>query len=196
MRTDPPSPSPAPDTTLVTPRLRLRPKRLADFPEIRRLDLDAEVQHFLGRVPVTPAETRAYLEADVAIWAGAEPRSRYNFAVTRREDGALVGLCGLAGVVRGPASAEIGWQVRREDWGRGYATEAAAALLAWAFGTLRLHRVWAWTTPDNLASLRVMAKLGLRPEGRLRDHQRTPDGYRDALVHAILEPEWRAAGEG
>lgn len=77
--------------------------------------------------------------------------------------------------------------------GRGYATEAALALLAHAFGTLGLHRIVATCQPQNTPSVRVMEKLGLRREAHFRKCMRAPGGgWWDEYLYALLEEDWAA----
>ena len=73
---------------------------------------------------------------------------------------------------------EIAWRLARPFWGRGYATEAAAAALAFAFESLRLDQVVAFTTPDNVASRRVMERLGMARDPRDDfEHPLLPEGH-------------------
>jgi ribosomal-protein-alanine N-acetyltransferase len=76
----------------------------------------------------------------------------------------------------------------RRSWGNGYATEAAAAVLAFAFGPLGLHRVAATCDPANIGSRRVLEKSGLQYEGHLRDYLRIRGEWRDRLLFAALRP--------
>jgi RimJ/RimL family protein N-acetyltransferase len=89
--------------------------------------------------------------------------------------------------------AEIGWVINPEFQRRGFATEAAAELLAMAFGDLAMHRVWAQLDPRNAASARVCERLGLRLEGHLREDMWLKGRWCDCLIYAILRPEWAAA---
>jgi len=88
--------------------------------------------------------------------------------------------------------AEIGFTLRRDNWGRGLATEASLLLLAFGFDQLGMHRIAATSHPDNVASHRVLEKIGMAPEGRIRDHLFFNGAWQDSLTFAILEPEWRA----
>ena len=74
-------------------------------------------------------------------------------------------------------------------------TEASAAILEFGFTTLRLHRVFAQTTSDNAASIRVLERLGMQQEGRLRDNECFKGNYRDTLLYGLLEDEWDTARE-
>lgn len=124
------------------------------------------------------------------------------WAVEVRESGGLVGFTGLwpAAELPGGPGVEVGWRLAREVWGRGYAPEAARASLAFAFDELGLDEVVSCTAAGNHASLRVMAKIGLRRDSA-RDHpssQVDPVTYPELvtqLVHATTREEWRR-GEG
>ena len=86
-----------------------------------------------------------------------------------------------------------GYELSPLTWGQGYATEAARAIVRFGFRELRLHRIWAWCNAANAGSARVLAKLRMRQEGRLRDKEYFKGRWWDTLIFAILEDEWRAA---
>ena len=94
----------------------------------------------------------------------------------------------LSGAVQG----DLGYDLAPRYWGRGYATEAARAIVRFGFEELGLHRIWSWCIADNVASARVMEKVGMRLEGRQRDKERFKGRWWDRLLYAILEDEWRA----
>ena len=94
-----------------------------------------------------------------------------------------------------PRTYEIGWVLNRRYHGSGYAMEAAVALLRYGFETLRLHRVIATCQPENVASWRVMEKLGMRREAHFRKCiARGEATWWDEFVYAILAEEWFDAG--
>ena len=80
----------------------------------------------------------------------------------------------------------------RGDWGRGIATEAARLLLDFAFGKLRLHRVFAVVGDDNPASIHVLEKLGLRREARHVKDAYERGEWLTTMIYAVLEEEWTA----
>lgn len=86
-------------------------------------------------------------------------------------------------------SGTIGYIVHPDYWGQGVATEAATCLIDDGFNRLKLHRIWATCDSRNIASAKVLKKIGMQQEGRLRDHLRLNDGWRDSLVFGILEDE-------
>jgi len=87
-------------------------------------------------------------------------------------------------------SGEIGYSVHPDYWGQGVATEASGLLLKFGFEELLLHRIYATCDPRNMGSSRVLSKIGMTYEGRLRDALLIRDGWRDSLVFSMLEQEW------
>jgi RimJ/RimL family protein N-acetyltransferase len=117
-----------------------------------------------------------------------KPRTEYYLAVADETD-ALIGFArlGFAGV----KAAKLGYAIRADRWGKGYATDACRTMIEFGFTALRLHRISAAIGPDNAASIAVVRKLGMRHEGRLRDHVFTNGEWRDSELFAILEHEGR-----
>ena len=99
----------------------------------------------------------------------AEEDSGARPAIERVSDGAFLGWCGLTRWNPDHRSASLGYCLRKAAWGQGYATEAARALLQWAFDALDLNRVQAGTDTRNTSSARVLEKLGFVREGTLRE---------------------------
>ncbi|MDZ4317710.1 MAG: GNAT family N-acetyltransferase, partial [Phenylobacterium sp.] len=110
------------------------------------------------------------------------------FCLERRSDGRVLGWCGVMPAHESQPVAgtpEIGWRLIPETWGQGYATEAAAAVLADAFGRLGMAEVWAYTSPHNVRSQAVMQRLGLarRPDLDFENPSApTDDPFRPAWV--------------
>ena len=157
---------------LLTQRLILREFDDADYDATREIDADPEILRYRTRQEITPAETRAFL-VQARAEAAEQPRQRYALAVALREGGRLVGQCGLTIANAAYDEAYLWYSVNRRDWGQGYATEAASRLLRFGFEDAGLRRIFAECDPDNLASARVLEKIGMGPEaceipGRLR----------------------------
>ncbi len=117
----------------------------------------------------------------------AEPRKQYALAVVPRSRGRAVGWCVLRIIDAGFGEAEIGWAVAGAYRGRGYATAGSRAMLAYGFGELGLHRIFATCHADIAASEAVMRKLGMRREGLMREKEREGDIWHHHLLYAILE---------
>jgi RimJ/RimL family protein N-acetyltransferase len=114
-----------------------------------------------------------------------EPRTEYYLAITAP---ALVGFIRLG--MDGVKAGKLGYAVRADQWGRGYATDAARVMLDFGFKELGLHRISGAVGPDNAASVRVLERLGFQFEGRIRDHVFTNDKWRDSLLYSVLASEW------
>jgi RimJ/RimL family protein N-acetyltransferase len=182
------------NTRITTDRLLLRELRKEDWQAVHEYGSDPEVVRFVEFGPNTEEETRDFIRRATAS-AEDEPRKGHDFAVVRGKDGRLIGGCGIYVTKPEHREAFIGYVFNREYWGNGYATEAAQALLRYGFETLRMHRIFATCDPENRASARVLEKTGMRREGLLRENSRMKGKYRDDLIYAILDREWRSASE-
>jgi ribosomal-protein-alanine N-acetyltransferase len=176
---------------LQTERLTLRDFKEDDWIEVQRYAADPEVVRYMEWGPNSEAQTREFIER-IRAQQQDEPRHDFELAVTLRADGRLIGGCGFH--VSNPHDREgwIGYVFSRDNWGQGYATEAARALLAVGFGQCDLHRIFATCDPRNIASARVLEKIGMRHEGHLREHTWQKGSWRDSLLYAILEEEFRS----
>lgn len=177
---------------LTTERLRLRPFLVTDAEAVSALAGDQEVARNTLNIP-HPYD-REHAEEWIASHRDQyERREAVTYAVTRTDDGALVGAVGL--IMDGENdSAELGYWIGRDHWGNGFATEAARAVVEWAFRSLELHRIHASHFPRNPASGRVLEKLGMRHEGRLREHVKKWGEYLDLERFGILRSELDGPG--
>ncbi len=176
-------------TVIETDRLRLRDWRAADVAPFAACTNTPNVMRWLGGVK-TDAEM-AELIAKLGRWQAE--RGFTFWAVERKDDAALLGFCGLK-IADTPGSPiegdpEIGWRLREDAWGQGYAREAAAASLDFAFATLGLPHVVAITFIENVASWGLMERLGMTRRTDL-DHvdARFPDHV--AIVYRLAREEW------
>jgi RimJ/RimL family protein N-acetyltransferase len=175
---------------LETPRLVLREFEPDDWSAVLAYQSDPRYLRLYAWTERTGADVRAFVKDFVASQA-AEPRLVYQLAITLRDGGQLVGNCGIRLAEPGVRLGDLGYELSPEHWGRGYATEAARAMVEFAFVGLRLHRVWAECVSENAASRRVLEKLGMRREGRLRQTRWYKGRWWDTLVYGLLEDEWR-----
>jgi ribosomal-protein-alanine N-acetyltransferase len=166
-------------------RLDLRRLSGADHEALAGVFGDPEVMRFVGagRRPLDDAAVAAALVRAEEHW---DERGFGPLAVVERASGRLVGEAGLQLLEGGP-DVELTYTFARAAWGRGYATEAARAVLLWGFAGLRLPRIVAVAHPSHAASLRVMHKLGMTPQGGRECYgARLDEG-------ALTLGEWRAA---
>lgn len=169
---------------LTTPRLVLREPVAADARALLALYADDEVNRFqlqdalpsLGaaRALVTRWRRRFALEAEI------------RWVITAREDGALLGTCAYAHLLPGVGRGHLTYELARRAWGRGLATEAVRAMVAFGHGEAGLHRLEAVVAPEHEASARVLRKAGFAEEGVLRAYARWRGRYRDLRMFSIL----------
>jgi [ribosomal protein S5]-alanine N-acetyltransferase len=143
---------------IETQRLQLRQLTSADLPDmVSRIFADPEVMHYLPRRNLTPlARAERALKGYTELW---EHQVVGGFAITAKGDGRFLGMCDLEQVPQTP-DYELDYYLGQAYWGQGFTTEAARALLRFAFGTGAVQRVVAAIIPANIASRRVLDHLG------------------------------------
>ena len=167
-------------------RLTLREFSISDFDSVHEYAVDSEVVRFMEWGPNTETATQEYI-ARALSFAEEAPRAIYELAVTEASSGQLVGGIGLH--ISG-TQAMLGYCFSRSTWGRGYATETARLLVSYGFGSLGVHRIWARCDSENLASLRVLEKLGMRREGLAKHDCQIRGVWRNTFLYAVIAEEW------
>ena len=169
---------------LRTKRLLLRPFTQADAPQVQRLAGASEVADTTLSVPYP------YADGMAEAWiAGHADRFLYRtgvaYAITLHEESSI---CGCVSLDMTPphSRAELGYWLGIPFWGRGYATEAAAALVDYGFEGLSLHKITSSHFARNSASGRVMQKIGMMREGQLRAHVLKDGAYEDLVVYGLV----------
>jgi RimJ/RimL family protein N-acetyltransferase len=173
---------------LYTPRLRLRDFVEADLSALREMDLKADMHTFERELPGADDTRQAlttYLNEAMEV-----PRTTYRMAITIRPEDTVRGIVKLARQWEAIREWEVGWAVHPDEWGKGYATEAARYVLDWGFKHLNIHRIVAFCHTSNSASVRVMQKLGMHQDGMLRQTRWLHGEWWDEYIYAILEKDW------
>ncbi|KQZ07668.1 GCN5 family acetyltransferase [Agromyces sp. Root1464] len=177
-----------PTPTLHTERLRLRPFTDDDADALFALQSDADVLRYWDSPPWTDrASVARFMDGCRRM---ADEGSGARVAIERTADRAFVGWCTFNSWNSDFRSASLGYCLNRAAWGHGYATEAARALLRWAFDTIDLNRVQSETDTRNLASARVLEKLGFVREGTLREDCIVDGDVSDSWVYGLLRRDW------
>ena len=147
---------------LVTPRLALRRFAAKDAEAFAAYRDDPDVARYQSwQLPYTVAEAKRFIDSQATASPGA-PGRRFQFAVDLDASATLVGDCALCCLPHEPDQAELGFSFAKSGQGRGYASEAVAAILRYAFTTLSLRRVFACTAARNEAAQRLLERLGFR----------------------------------
>ena len=174
---------------LRTTRLVLREFREDDWPALHAVESLPEVARYQWFEPRTAEESRAYV-IGACEGAAEDPRRTYDLAVVLQAEDRLIGRCGLGITDLDLDQAMLWYTLHPAYWGQGYVTEAARELVDFGFRQLQLHRIWADCDPANVASWRVLEKLGMRREGHLRENARIKGEWVDSLIYAVLKREW------
>ncbi len=170
---------------MTTPRLGLRRWIARDLEPFAAMNRDPAVREFFPNL-----QTYEESVASVERWERHFDEHGFTFyAMDLLESGEFIGF---TGIVHAPLASwftpcvEIGWRLRREAWGRGYATEAASACLGYAWDELALEKIYAYTAALNTRSERVMQKIGMSLAGEF-DHPKIEPWHplRRHLVYAI-----------
>jgi len=186
----------APEYPILTRRLLLRPFTAADVDDAHAYLRLEEVTRYLYWQPRDRAAAVEAVAAKAAQSVIGEPGERITLAVVWRETGRVAGEVNLAYLSREHAQGEIGYVLNPAFQGRGIATEAAAQMLRLGFDGLRLHRIVARCDARNVASTRVMQRLGMRCEAHFVHDEVFKGEWGDTFVYAMLDYEWRARVSG
>ncbi len=178
------SKEPARRVELRTERLLLRPFRTDDVDAILTLASDPAWSDYLLDVaqPYSRRDAEKYIaRALLASW-----ETTPSFAIVLGTE--VIGEVYL-GIDTKNETAELGYAIGRAQWGKGFATEAAMAVIDWGFRTYDLAKIYGVTDPRNERSARVMVKAGMTAEGVLRDQVKGRGGRLDAAYYGILREE-------
>jgi RimJ/RimL family protein N-acetyltransferase len=171
---------------IETKRLVLRVPRMDDASAIfAGWAQDTEVTRYLTWRPHQQIqETETFLQKCLSAW---EYETRFPYMITLKESGEVIGMIDprIEGVKVG-----IGYVICRAYWGHGYMTEATRATIDWALQQPSIYRIYATTDVENVASRRVLEKVGMQCEGVLRKfilHPSISDAPRDSYIYAIVK---------
>jgi [ribosomal protein S5]-alanine N-acetyltransferase len=170
-----------------TARLSLRDFVKLDFDAIHAYSSDPRVTKYLFFGPRDTDSTADYLEGLLASQVEV-PRTRFELAVEEIESGRVVGACDLSLIERNVV--DLGYMLGLADWGKGYATEIALALVDAAFFDLRADRIISTVDVNNQASIRVLEKIGMRWEAVFRKHRRAKNRWWDCHLFVLPREVW------
>jgi ribosomal-protein-alanine N-acetyltransferase len=173
---------------LRTERLILRPFELSDAKIVQQKAGDKAIAETTVNIP------HPYPDGLAEEWISThqpkfESGELINYAITLEKTGELIGAVGLV-VNKRFNHAELGFWIDKDFWGKGYATEAARAVMDYGFNKFGLHKIFAHHMTKNPASGKVMKKLGMHEEGSLRQHVLRSDKCEDVVLYGVLKDDW------
>jgi ribosomal-protein-alanine N-acetyltransferase len=149
---------------------------MADLNDLLAIRSDPEVMRFIGAgQPHSMDQVRGALENVISVW---RQHGFGRWAIVHKADKKMIGWCGLA-FLDNTDEIEIGYGIAKEYWGKGLTTEAAAASIRFGFEELKLNRIVAVAMPENIASRRIMEKIGMKFE-------KTGHWYEAELVYYVI----------
>ena len=175
--------------TLQTQRLQLRRFGLADAPALFAYASDPLVTRFITwRTQIAVEEATDFVQGILDWYRSGEVAY---WAIIRRDNGQLIGSCGLFDWQPNPARAELAFVLARPYWGQGFISEAVRELMRYGFEELGLIRLEARCVVQNTASARVMERAGMTYEGTLRHYIYIKGQLYDLKVYSLLREEWQ-----
>lgn len=175
--------------TLLTNRLLIRDLNWNDLNFIHSLHSIPSVQEYATlTIPKSLAESKEYLE-NYIVEQQSSSRKEYGFCISLI-DHQPIGLIGLSNNSSKFRKAELWFKLAPEYWGKGYTTEAANMILKLGFEELALHRIEAGVDTENLASIKILEKIGMRREGLRRKILPIRGQWKDNFHYAILEEDF------
>ena len=194
-------------TELRTERLTLRQFTMDDVDDVLCYANDPEWAEYQVNIPLSP-RTRKDIEILVAMFSDSSYWETGHPGLPSPGNGA--GILHMFAIVfedkvigeivlnqweehRKNERVELAYTLSRQHWNKGLMTEAARAVMNWAFQTYSFHRLVAWSDPRNIGSWRVLEKLGMKREGLLRQHLKWNEEFRDQVYYGILRDEWKGS---
>jgi ribosomal-protein-alanine N-acetyltransferase len=163
---------------LFTPRLRLRALTTDDSTAVLAYASNPEVARYTLWKPIS---SEIIAKGFIKVLTQA---LFLNWAILRTDNNGLIGMIFLHSLNRNHNKAEIAFNLSQSHWKQGLATEAAWAVLDYAFKEIKLNRIEATCMPANAGSRRVLEKVGMSHEGRMQKSHRRYDGYHDMDLYA------------
>lgn len=176
---------------LHTERLELRPFVDDDLDALFDMQSDEAMTRYLYWGPRSREEVLVDLERIKQFTAIDDEGDAIRVAAVLPGSGAVIGDIALWRTSRAHAQGEIGYVIHPAHQRHGYATEACEALLRVGFEVSGLHRIVASADARNVASIRVMERLGMRPEAYLRENELVKGEWTDEVIYAMLASEWQ-----
>ncbi|KYG91102.1 alanine acetyltransferase [[Bacillus] sp. KCTC 13219] len=173
---------------LETKRLVLREITKQDANSILNYLSDAEVMKYYGLEPFKSLDEAL----DEISWYQAIQNNKtgIRWGITLKEQGVVIGSCGFHNIVSQHFRTEIGFELSKEQWGKGIATEAVKAIINYGFENMHFQRIEALIEPPNLLSQKLVEKMSFIREGLLRNYEFTCGKFDDLYMYSLLKQDF------
>lgn len=171
-------------TELHTERLHLRKMKVSDSSSLFKVWSDPDVTKFMN-VSCFTDENKAKEMINLLDDLSRDSKA-IRFSIIKKESNEIIGSCGYNSFDFENEKAEIGYDIAKSFWGRGYASEAICSLLDHAFSSLKLNRIEAKVDPENVNSIKLLQKLNFTFEGTLRQYERVEGKFNDLNIYSKL----------
>lgn len=175
---------------LETDRLIIRDYLPADFSAVHPLVSEPDIYRYQSWGPNTEEDTKNFIKASVDSQSHS-PRLNFDLLILDKSTSEVIGSIGVRIQDFEARIADMGYWIKKSEWGKSYATEACKRMIKFGFEELSAHRIWAWAAAENSASTRVLEKAGLSKEGVLRDDILVRGEYFSKCMYSILESEYK-----
>ncbi|GAA5087562.1 GNAT family protein [Chryseobacterium ginsengisoli] len=173
---------------LFTERLLLRNITIDDKQAIFDYRSDAEANKFQSWIPETLEDVESFIRRNNNEFN--QPESWYQVLITDKETKSVIGDIGIHFFGSENLQVELGITLNKFYHGKGYASEALKGIIDFLFNDLNKHRIMASIDPDNIDSLKLMERIGLRKEGHFVKSLYWKNNWVDDVIYAILQEEW------
>ncbi|GAA6614965.1 GNAT family N-acetyltransferase [Scytonema sp. NUACC26] len=173
--------------TIETKNLILRETKLADAQDIFQIFANDEVTRYHDLETATRVEQAQFLIERRA--ERFQNKQGIRWGIARKEDNIIIGSCGYS--IKNRFLLEIGYELARDYWGKGIMTEALQAIIKWGFQELDINRIEAMVLIENIASIRLLEKMGFLEEGLLREYGFWKGQFHDLKLFSLLRKEYR-----
>ncbi|KIV52647.1 GNAT family acetyltransferase [Aneurinibacillus migulanus] len=171
-------------TELYTERLHLRKMKVSDSSSLFKIWSDPDVTRFMN-VDCFTDENQAK-DMIKLLDELAQDSKAIRFSIIELESNEIIGSCGYNSLDFENEKAEIGYDLAKAFWGKGYASEAIYSLLDYAFSSLKLNRLEAKVEPENVNSIKILQKLNFTFEGTLRQYEKSKGKFIDLNMYSKL----------
>lgn len=170
-------------------RINLRKMQASDADTLLQYWGDPEVVKHMNMSPFTTSDE--VLEMITLLNGLAECEDTLRWGIELKEEQKLIGSCGFnTWQLSGAYRAEIGYDLGKAFWGKGYMSEALALMLSYGYEIMGLNRIEALVQPTNVASLKLLTSFHFQQEGLLRQYQKIEEGFVDLYLYSLLKGEY------